>query len=304
MSTALPAAPTLRVAAAPLAGRAGGAPRGRTLFRLARRNPIATVGLVIVGALVLVALLADVLSPFDPNAQLGARLTPPGGPYALGLDQLGRDVLSRLIFGTRVSLQVSLTSVGLALLLGGGLGLLSGHYRGIFDTAAMRAMDVLFTLPSMILAIALAGLLGPTQLNVVIAIAIVTVPTLARITRAPTLVVGQADFVLAARAAGARDRRLLLLHVLPNVLGPVIVQTTVSMADAIIIEAALGFLGLGVPPPLVTWGNMLGTGRDYMELANNLTIFPGLAIMATVLGFNFAGDGLRDFLDPRLRTNG
>ena len=254
-------------------------------------------------ALVLIALAAAWLSPFDPNAQVGTRLTPAAPPFWLGLDQLGRDELSRLIYGTRTALIISTFSVALALLVGGGLGLLAGFYRGWLDVVAMRLMDVLFTLPSIILAIALAGILGATLQNVVLAIAIVTAPGLARIARAPTLVVREMDFVIGARACGAGDLRILARHVLPNVLAPMIVQVTVCIAAAIIIEASLGFLGLGVPPPAVSWGNMLGTGRQFLELANGLTILPGLAIMITVLGFNFAGDGLRDILDPRLRTS-
>jgi peptide/nickel transport system permease protein len=268
-----------------------------------RRNLLGAIGAGIVVVLILIALAAPWLSPFDPNSQVGTRLTPPAPPHLLGLDQLGRDELSRLIYGTRTALIVSASSVGIALLIGGGLGLLSGFYRGWLDAVAMRLMDVLFTLPSIILAIALAGILGATLQNVVLAIAIVTAPSLARIARAPTLVVREMDFVLGARACGAGDLRILLRYVLPNVLAPVVVQTTVCVASAIIIEASLGFLGLGVPPPAVSWGNMLGTGRQFLELANGLTIFPGVAIMVTVLGFNFAGDGLRDILDPRLRSS-
>jgi peptide/nickel transport system permease protein len=248
-----------------------------------------------------VAVFAEWLSPFDPNTQIGARLTPPNDVYVLGLDQLGRDVLSRIIHGARVALQVSVASVGAALLVGGGLGILSGYYGGVLDNALMRVMDVLFTLPSFVLALALTGILGPTLPNVVLAVALVTIPTLARVTRAPVLVVRETEFVTSARAIGAGDRRIMLLHVLPNVLAPVIVQTTVSIADAILIEAGLSFLGLGVQPPDASWGNMLGTGRTFMELANGLSVFPGAAIMLAVLGFNFAGDGLRDVLDPRLR---
>ncbi len=268
---------------------------------LVRRNLLGAIGAGIVLLLVLLALLAGWLAPFDPNAQVGRRLTPADATYLLGLDQYGRDELSRLIYGARTSLEISVSSVGLALLVGGAIGVLAGYYRGLVDVVSMRAMDVLFTLPTIILAIALAGLLGASQQNVILAIAVVTIPGLARIARAPTLVVREAEFVLAAHAAGAGDAAIVLRHVLPNVLGPIIVQTTVGIANAIIIEASLGFLGLGVPPPAVSWGNMLGTGREFLELANGLTIFPGLAVMATVLGFNFAGDGLRDLLDPRLR---
>jgi peptide/nickel transport system permease protein len=282
--------------------QSGSGRRLRRLVRLAGRNVLGTLGAILVVVLVLIAVLAGWLSPYDPNGQIGSRLTEPGAPFLLGLDQYGRDVLSRLVHGARTSLIISASSVGIALLVGGTMGLLAGYYRGWVDTITMRVMDVLFTLPSIILAIALAGLLGASLQNVILAVAIVTAPSLARISRAPTLVAREAEFVLSARASGAGDARIMVRHVLPNVLAPIIVQATVSVANAIIIEASLGFLGLGVPPPEVSWGNMLGTGRQFIELANGLTIFPGLAIMVTVLGFNFAGDGLRDVLDPRLRT--
>ena len=282
--------------------RTGGRRTFQTLRRLARHNLIGVLGVVIVVALIVVALFAAQISPFDPNAQIGKRLLPPGGAYILGLDQLGRDVFSRLVFGTRVALGVGVTSVGVALLAGVGMGVVAGYYGGTADTIIMRAMDVLFTLPSFVMALVLAGILGPSLLNVVIAITLVTTPSIARIARGPVLAVREAEFVTSARLTGARDRRIMFRHVLPNILAPIIVQTTVSMADAILIEAGLSFLGLGVVPPDTSWGNMLGVGREFMELANGLSVFPGAAIMLAVLGFNFAGDGLRDLLDPRLRT--
>jgi peptide/nickel transport system permease protein len=262
---------------------------------------IGSAGVALVVAIALVAIFAAQLSPHDPNAQIGRRLAEPGPQYLLGLDQLGRDELSRLIFGARVSLGVSVLSVAIALAIGSTLGLLSGYYGGLLDTAIMRVMDLMFTLPSFVLALALAGILGPALPNVIVAIAFVTVPTIARITRAPVLVLREAEFVQSARAVGATDLRIVLLHVLPNTLAPLIVQTTVSISDAILIEAGLSFLGLGVQAPDTSWGNMLGSGRDYMELANGLSVFPGAAIMLAVLGFNLAGDGLRDILDPRLQ---
>lgn len=271
------------------------------LLRLARRNPIGTVGLLVVVALAVIAVFAPQLSPSDPNAQVGKRLSPPSEQHVLGLDQLGRDVLSRLIWGARVSLGVSVISVGLSLLAGVSLGLVAGYYGGAADTLIMRAMDLMFTLPSFVLAIALTGILGPSLTNVIIAVAIVTTPTIARITRGPILAVRETEYVASAHAAGAGDRRIMVRHVLPNITAPIIVQTTVSIADAILIEAGLSFLGLGIQPPATSWGNMLGTGRNFMELANGLSVFPGAAIMLAVLGFNFAGDGLRDVLDPRLR---
>lgn len=275
--------------------------RAAGLRRLARRNLVGVLGLTVVLFLIAVAVFAEQLSPYDPNAQVGKRLSPPGDLHILGLDQLGRDVLSRLIFGARVSLIVSIVSVGLSLLAGVSLGLVAGYYGGVTDNLIMRAMDLMFTLPSFVLAIALAGILGPSLTNVIIAVAIVTTPTIARVTRGPVLAVRESEFVSSARAAGAADRRIMFRHVLPNVVAPIIVQSTVSIADAILIEAGLSFLGLGVQPPHTSWGNMLGSGRNFMEIANGLSVFPGAAIMLAVLGFNFAGDGLRDVLDPRLR---
>jgi peptide/nickel transport system permease protein len=269
--------------------------------RLVHKNLIGSLGLVIVVILILVAIFAEVLSPYDPNGQVGKRLTEPTGEYLLGLDHLGRDVLSRLIFGARVSLQVSLTSVGLAVVVGTGLGLIAGYYGGVLDNLTMRIMDILFTMPSFVLALVLAGVLGPSTTNVIIAITIVTIPSIARVARGPVLSVREMDFVTSARGLGATDGRIIFRHLLPNILPVIIVLTTVAIADAILIEAALSFLGLGVQLPATSWGNMLGTGRNYMELANGLSIFPGAAIMLAVLGFNFAGDGLRDILDPRLR---
>jgi peptide/nickel transport system permease protein len=196
---------------------------------------------------------------------------------------------------------VSGISVGIALLIGVTLGLLAGYYGGFLDSGIMRVMDLMFTLPTLVLALALAGILGPGTLTVIIAVAVVTLPTVARLTRAPVLSLRNTEFVTSARLVGANDRRIMSRHVLPNIVGLIIVQGTIAIADAILIEAALSFLGLGVQPPAVSWGNMLGTGRQYMELANGLTIFPGAAIMIAVLGFNLAGDGLRDVLDPRLK---
>ena len=266
-----------------------------------RRNLVGAFGLTVVLCLVAIAAFAPQLSPHDPNAQVGRRLSSPSNQHVLGLDQLGRDVLSRLIFGARVSLIVSVVSVGVSLLGGVSLGLVAGYYGGVTDNVIMRAMDLMFTLPSFVLAVALAGILGPSLTTVIVAVTIVTTPTIARVTRGPVLATRESEFVMSARAAGAADRRIMFRHVLPNVGAPIIVQATVSIADAILIEAGLSFLGLGVQPPHTSWGNMLGTGRNFMELANGLSVFPGAAIMLAVLGFNFAGDGLRDVLDPRLR---
>jgi peptide/nickel transport system permease protein len=270
-------------------------------LRIARQNILGTWGVAIVVFLALVAIFAEQLAPYDPNSQVGKRLLPPSPEFPLGTDQLGRDELSRLIYGSRVALGVSGLSVGIALLLGVSFGLLAGYYGGLLDSGIMRVMDLMFTLPTLVLALALAGVLGPGTVTVIIAVAVVTLPMIARLTRAPVLSLRNSEFVTSSRLVGANDRRIMWRHVFPNIGGLIIVQATIAIADAILIEAALSFLGLGVQPPAVSWGNMLGTGRSYMELANGLTIFPGAAIMLAVLGFNLAGDGLRDVLDPRLK---
>lgn len=268
---------------------------------LARKNSIGALGLLIVVAVVIIALGADLLAPFSPTAQLGKRLTPPDAQYLLGLDEFGRDVLSRIIFGSRISLYVGIISVGIALAVGGTLGVISGFYRGRVDTIIMRLVDVMFAFPSIILAIAVTGILGPSLTNAMIAIGIVYAPTFARVARGPVLSVMQEEYIQAALAVGVPNMRIMIRHVLPNIMAPLIVQTTLSFSTAILTEAALSFLGLGTQPPDPSWGTMLGTGRKFMEMAPWVAVYPGLAIMLTVLGFNLLGDGLRDALDPRLR---
>jgi peptide/nickel transport system permease protein len=265
------------------------------------RRPFALVGLGLVGLFVAVALAAPLVSPFDPVSHPGKRLSPPGGAHWLGTDEFGRDVLSRVVYGARVSLQVGLVSVSLALALGGPLGLLSGYYVGLVDRLAGRLVDVMFAFPSVILIIAISGVVGPSLTTAMLAIGIVYSPIFARIVRAPTLGVMQQQYVEGARAIGVGRGRLIARHVLPNIAAPVIVQTTLSFSTAILSEATLSFLGLGTQPPHPSWGTMLSAGRRYMELAPWVAVYPGLAIALTVLGLNLLGDALRDALDPRLR---
>ena len=269
--------------------------------RLAARNPLGVVGAMLILLLLLTAALAGLLAPYDPAAQIARRLTGPSGSYVLGTDEFGRDVLSRIIYGTRISLYVGVVSVGIALVVGGTLGLVAGYFGGWLDNLLMRLMDVMFSIPSLVLAIAITGILGPNLRNAMIAIGIVYTPTFARVARGPVLSVIQHEYVAAARAVGARDWRIIVRHVLPNVTAPILVQTTLSLSTAILAEAVLSFLGLGTQPPEPSWGTMLGTGRKFMETAPWVAIFPGVAIMLAVLGFNLLGDGLRDALDPRLR---
>jgi peptide/nickel transport system permease protein len=280
--------------------RAASARRGSALLHL-RRNPIGALGVAIVLVVVVLALGASVFAPFPPNAEAGKPLQPPDSQYLMGTDEFGRDVFSRIIFGSRISLYVGLISTSIALALGASLGLLAGFRGGWFDAITMRLMDVIFAFPSIVLAIAITGLLGPSLTNAMIAIGIVYVPQFARVARGPTLSVVEHEYVQAARAVGAGELRIIARHVLPNVLAPILVQVTLALSTAILAEGTLSFLGLGTQPPDPSWGTMLSTGRKFMETAPWVAVFPGIAIMLAVLGFNLAGDGLRDILDPELR---
>jgi len=230
------------------------------------------------------------------------QLRSPSSAHGFGTDELGRDVLSRVILAARVSVQVSLVSVGLALLAGVTIGLLSGFYGRWVDAVGMRSMDVIFSFPVMLLALAIVAMLGPGLVPAMLAIAIVYTPFFARITRASVLTVREETYIRAARSIGAGDARILRLHVLPNVMAPIIVQTSLSLAFAILTEAALSFLGLGVQPPQPSWGRMLFDGRGFLSEAWWMAVFPGLAIFVTVLALNLIGDAMRDALDPRQRS--
>jgi len=267
------------------------------------RNRLAVVGLVIVAGLLLAAILAPVLAPHDPGLQdLAAKRTPPGSRFLLGADEFGRDILSRIIYGTRVALLVGTVSVGIALALGLLLGILSGYVGGFVDSLISRTLEILLAFPYLLLAIAVVSALGPGVLNTTLAVGIWAMPAFTRIVRASVLSLREMDYIQAARAMGAPTRAILLRHLLPNFLPTLIVYSTLYMANAILVEAALSFLGLGVQPPTASWGLMVATGRDFLLLAPHITTIPGLAIMLAVLGFNLLGDGLRDALDPRLRT--
>lgn len=271
------------------------------LGRLAKRNPIGVLGLAVLLVVLLLAIFAKQVAPFDPAAQPAERLTAPNQTYLFGTDEFGRDVFSRVVWGTRISLYVGIVSVTIALIVGVTLGLISGYYGSWADSLIMRVVDVLFAFPTIILAITITGILGPSLTNATLAIGIVYAPIFARVTRGPVLSVINLDYVEAARTVGAGDGRIILRYVLPNIAAPLMVQTTLALSTAILAEAALSYLGLGTQPPTPSWGTMLGTGRKYLELSPWIAIFPGLAIMVTVLAFNLLGDGLRDILDPRLR---
>ncbi|MGH2373203.1 MAG: ABC transporter permease [bacterium] len=265
------------------------------------RHPVGLAGIGLVLVFIVLAIAAPLIAPFDPLAQPSKRLLPPGGQHLLGTDEFGRDVLSRIIYGSRVSFQVGVISVGIALFLGGALGLVSAYYLGLVDSLVMRVVDIMFAFPTIILIIAISGVLGASMTTAMIAIGIVYAPIFARIVRGPTLVVMQQQYVEGARAFGAGWLRIILRYVLPNIAAPVIIQTTLSFSTAILSEATLSFLGLGTQPPDPSWGTMLGSGRKFMELAPWVAVYPGLAIALVVLGLNLMGDALRDALDPRLR---
>lgn len=266
-------------------------------------NRLAVIGLAVLAVLVIVAIFAPLIAPYDINdVNISERFSPPSGDYLFGTDELGRDIFSRVVIAARVSLRVGFIAVGIALAVGVPIGLVSGYYGGGVDSFLMRVMDVLFSFPAILLAIAILAVLGPGVGNAMVAIGIVYTPIFARITRGSVLSVKNQVFVTAARSLGAKDGRILRTHILPNVVAPIIVQTSLSLAFAILSEAALSFLGLGVQPPDPAWGRMLADGRSFFQDAPWMAIFPGIAILFTVMAFNFVGDGLRDALDPQQRS--
>ena len=272
------------------------------------RNKTAVAGLIIITIFIFCGILAPYISPHDPlETALYEQLRPPvwheNGTWnnILGTDDLGRDILSRLIFGARVSLAVAVVSVGLAFLFGTLLGCISGYYKGFQDSIIMRIMDMILSFPYILLAIVVVAYLGPSLRNAMIAIGITYIPRFARIVRGSVLEECEKDYVTSARAIGAKDWRIIFIAILPNCLGPLIVQTTLSFASAILDAAALSFLGLGAQPPTPEWGAMIAKSRALILRASWVMTFPGLAILFAVLGFNLLGDGLRDALDPRLR---
>jgi peptide/nickel transport system permease protein len=271
------------------------------VLRALRRSRSTLIGGAIILLVLAAAVLAPVLTPHDPqDMQVDRRLTAPTRAYPFGTDNLGRDILSRVIHGARISLIVGGLVVACAAGVGITLGLLSG-YLPVADRVIMRVMDGLMAFPSTLLAIALMAALGARLSNVIIALAIVFTPRVARVVRSVTLVLRELDYVEAARALGASDVRVLARHVLPNCLAPVIVQATFIFAESVLAEAALSFLGVGLPPYIPSWGTIITTGRQFMQTAPWITVFPGAAILVAVLGLNLLGDGLRDLADPRLR---
>jgi peptide/nickel transport system permease protein len=275
-------------------------PRRRLAFLGKWRNPIGLIGAAIIVFNVLVALFGPFVWTVDPNALVADRFESPSWDHPMGTDEIGRDTMARIIHGAQVSLQVGAISVSIAFVGGVVFGMLAGYYKGILDSLLMRIVDIMFSLPGIVLAIVIAGLLGPNRRNAMIAIGIVILPAFARVVRGAVLEVMGYPYTESARALGAGGWRIMWRHVIPNITAPLFVLITVYLSVAILAEAALSFLGLGTQPPEASWGGMLSTARAYIDITPWLSIFPGAAIAVVVLGFNLLGDGLRDILDPRL----
>jgi peptide/nickel transport system permease protein len=276
---------------------------GAIALRQFGRTPSGLVGGALVAGFLILAAAAPWLAPYDPvAADFGDVLSAPSPRHLFGTDDIGRDILSRVIHGSRISLEAGLFTVAVALVVGLPLGLAAGFFGGRIDDLIMRAIEVILSFPTLVLALGITAILGPRLIHALFAIGVVFVPHFARLIRAQVLSVKENDYVTAATALGARDLRVVARHILPNCLAPLFVQSTYSVSFAILTEAALSFLGLGTQPPTPSWGIMLASGRGYLEQAPWLGAFPGAAIFLTVLGFNLLGDGLRDALDPRLKT--
>jgi peptide/nickel transport system permease protein len=277
--------------------------RGWRFLRALMAKPTGAAALLLVATIVLVGLAAPLIAPYDPTAiDIAHRLQSSSVAHWLGTDQLGRDVLSRLIFGTRTALSAAAGALGISLTLGLALGLIAGYGPKALDQACLLLFDSVMSLPTIIFALALVTLLGPGVLTVVVAVVLFTTPGYARVTRSQTIVLKRADYVLAARAIGASPLRILLLHILPNLIGPLVVLTCMDVTTVITIESGLSFIGLGAQPPTPSWGAMVADGRDLLRAAPWVSFAPGVAIGIAVLGFNLVGDALREAYDPRLRT--
>jgi peptide/nickel transport system permease protein len=272
------------------------------IIRVFIRNRTAVIGSMVFLMVILVAILAPLLSPYDPLAQnVTLPLNGPGKRYLLGTDDFGRDILSRIIWGARISLIVGFSSVLLGMLLGTAIGMIAGYFGGEIGTIIMRATDILMCFPDLILGLGIMAVLGPSLFNLIISIGIVLIPRFIRLAYAPTLVIRDRDYTNAARSIGASAPRIITRHILPNIFGEILVAGTLWVGEAIRLEANLSFIGLGVPPPTPTWGNMVREGIPYLAVAPWFSIFPGLAILIAILSLNMVGDGIRDIADPRLR---
>ena len=270
--------------------------------RVLRRNAMLILGLIIVLGVTFAAVFAPLIAPFDPNElHLDAILKAPCADFPLGTDRLGRDVLSRLLYGGRVSLWVGFVAVGISISIGALLGLVSGYFGGLVDEIVMRFVDIMLCFPSFFLILAVVAFLEPSLFNIMVVIGLTSWMGVARLVRAETLTLREREFVSAARLAGTSTWRIMTQHILPNAMAPVTISAILGIGGAILIESGLSFLGLGVQPPQASWGNMLMDGKSVIEEASWLSLFPGLAILITVLGYNLLGESLRDFLDPRLK---
>lgn len=272
----------------------------RDLVIKALSNPLALVGFVIILGILVVATLAPYIAPYDPNAiDVKAILLEPSALHYMGTDGLGRDVFSRMLYGARISLLVGIVAVGIATAIGVVLGALAGYYRGWIDVVIMRMVDVMLSIPTFFLILAVIAFLTPSIWNIMIVIGLTSWMSVTRLVRAEFLSLREREFVMASQTLGAKDRRLIFKHLLPNSLTPIIVSSVLGVASAVLIESGLSFLGLGVQAPQASWGNILTDGKEYIQFAWWLSLFPGLAILITVLGYNLLGEGLRDALDPR-----
>jgi len=272
------------------------------VWRRLRKNKMAMIGLFIVLLIILTAVFADYIAPYSYRTQhLERRQEGPSADFWLGTDDLGRDIFSRIVYGSRVSLQVGFVAVSIAVMLGGTLGALAGYYGSHLDNWIMRFMDVILAIPSILLAIAIVSSFGGGLVNVMVAVGVSNIPIYARIVKASVISIKEQEYIEAARAVGAGDARIIFRHILPNSLAPIIVQGTLGVATAILSAAGLSFIGLGIEPPTPEWGAMLSAGRHIIRRAPHVTTFPGVAIMITIFALNLLGDGLRDALDPRLK---
>ncbi|WP_394580813.1 nickel transporter permease [Cytobacillus firmus] len=277
--------------------------KGADLAKALIKNKMSLVGGSIVLIYIILAVLAPLISPYDPyEIDLVNKLQSPSADHIMGTDDKGRDIFSRILYGSQLSLAVGFVSVFIGALFGIVLGIISGYYGGWVDTIIMRFIDVLLAFPGLLLALAIVSALGPSLINVMIAVGVFSIPTFARIVRGSTLSVKKMEYIDAIRVLGASDLKIIFVHILPNILSPIIVQGTLRLATSILSVAGLSFLGMGAQPPTPEWGAMLSDGRDFLFTAPHIALFPGIAIALIVLGFNLFGDGLRDALDPRMKN--
>lgn len=276
----------------------------KSILTKAFSNPLALAGFIIIIIMFLLAILAPWLAPYDPDAfNVKAILLAPSGQHWMGTDGLGRDVLSRMLYGGRISLLVGLVAVGISTAIGIILGALAGYYRGWVDTVIMRLVDIMLSIPSFFLILAVIAFLTPSIINIMVVIGLTSWMGVTRLVRAEFLSLSSREFVLASRSLGAKDARLIFTHLLPNSLTPIIVSSVLGVAGAVLLESGLSFLGLGVQAPQASWGNILTDGKEYIQFAWWLSLYPGMAILLTVLGYNLLGEGLRDALDPRSQSS-